>query len=87
MARRNAPPPPPSRLDKCPTGIRGLDAITKGGLPRGRPTLVDQIVAIPTLVRRLPPSMRTIIGDLNDTARTLVGLQLRPAQSHKARQP
>jgi circadian clock protein KaiC len=27
-------------LDKCPTGIKGLDEITKGGLPRGRPTLV-----------------------------------------------
>jgi len=28
------------RLPKCPTGIRGLDEITGGGLPRGRPTLV-----------------------------------------------
>src|SRR5512136_3508899 len=28
------------RLEKCPTGIRGLDDITDGGLPRGRPTLV-----------------------------------------------
>ncbi len=27
-------------LPKCPTGIRGLDEITRGGLPRGRPTLV-----------------------------------------------
>ena len=27
-------------LEKCPTGIKGLDAITKGGLPRGRPTLI-----------------------------------------------
>ncbi len=27
-------------LQKCPTGIRGLDEITEGGLPRGRPTLV-----------------------------------------------
>jgi circadian clock protein KaiC len=27
-------------LEKCPTGIRGLDDITRGGLPRGRPTLV-----------------------------------------------
>ncbi len=29
-----------SRLPKCPTGIQGLDEITDGGLPRGRPTLV-----------------------------------------------
>jgi circadian clock protein KaiB len=38
----------------------------------------DQIVAIPTLVRRLPPPMRKIIGDLSDAEKTLVGLQLRP---------
>jgi circadian clock protein KaiB len=40
----------------------------------------DQIVAIPTLVRRLPVPIRKIIGDLSDTARTLVGLQLRPGR-------
>jgi circadian clock protein KaiB len=38
----------------------------------------DEIVAIPTLVRRLPAPMRKIIGDLSDTDRVLVGLQLRP---------
>jgi len=38
----------------------------------------DQIVAIPTLVRKLPEPVRKIIGDLSDTERTLVGLQLRP---------
>jgi len=37
----------------------------------------DQIVAIPTLVRRLPEPLRKIIGDLSDEERTLVGLQLR----------
>jgi circadian clock protein KaiB len=37
----------------------------------------DQIVAIPTLVRKLPDPLRKIIGDLSDTERTLVGLQLR----------
>ena len=36
----------------------------------------DQIVAIPTLVRKLPPPIRKIVGDLSDTERTLVGLQL-----------
>jgi circadian clock protein KaiB len=39
----------------------------------------DQIVAIPTLVRKLPDPIRRIIGDLSDTERTLVGLQLRPS--------
>lgn len=38
----------------------------------------DQIVAIPTLVRKLPEPLRKIVGDLRDTERTLVGLQLRP---------
>ncbi len=38
----------------------------------------DEIVAIPTLVRRLPSPMRKIIGDLSDEDRVLVGLQLRP---------
>lgn len=38
----------------------------------------DQIVAIPTLVRRLPEPVRKIIGDLSGTERVLVGLQLRP---------
>ena|SRR5579864_7782268 len=37
----------------------------------------DQIVAIPTLVRKLPQPLRKIIGDLRDTDRALVGLQLR----------
>jgi circadian clock protein KaiB len=41
----------------------------------------DQIVAIPTLVRKLPPPLRKIIGDLSDTARTLVGLQLKSRTS------
>jgi circadian clock protein KaiB len=37
----------------------------------------DQILAIPTLVRKLPVPMRKIIGDLSDSARVLVGLDLR----------
>jgi circadian clock protein KaiC len=34
------PTSPKAHLPKCPTGIQGLDEITGGGLPRGRPTLV-----------------------------------------------
>lgn len=41
----------------------------------------DQILAIPTLVRKLPDPIRRIIGDLSDTERTLVGLQLRPRRA------
>ncbi len=36
----------------------------------------DQIVALPTLVRRLPPPMKRIIGDLSNTDRVLLGLDL-----------
>jgi circadian clock protein KaiB len=37
----------------------------------------DQILAIPTLVRKLPAPIRKIIGDLSNTERVLVGLNLR----------
>lgn len=40
----------------------------------------DQIVAIPTLVRKLPEPLRKIIGDLSDTEQALVGLELRPGK-------
>ena len=40
----------------------------------------DQIVAIPTLVRKLPEPLRKIVGDLSNTERVLIGLQLRPAK-------
>jgi circadian clock protein KaiB len=43
----------------------------------------DQIVAIPTLVRKLPDPVRKIIGDLSDTERTLVGLQLRQLEKER----
>jgi len=36
----------------------------------------DQILAIPTLVRKLPPPIKKIIGDLSDKERVLVGLDL-----------
>jgi circadian clock protein KaiB len=38
----------------------------------------DQIVAVPTLVRKLPPPLKKIIGDLANEERVLVGLDLRP---------
>ncbi len=38
----------------------------------------DQILAIPTLVRQLPEPVRKIIGDLSNTERVLIGLDLRP---------
>ena len=41
----------------------------------------DQILAVPTVVRKLPQPIRKIVGDLSDTDRVLVGLQLRPPRS------
>jgi circadian clock protein KaiB len=38
----------------------------------------DQILAIPTLVRKLPEPLKKIIGDLSNTLRVLVGLDIRP---------
>lgn len=53
--------------------IEIIDLLEHPQLARG-----DQIVAIPTLVRKLPSPIRKIVGDLSNTERTLVGLQLRP---------
>ena len=44
----------------------------------------DQILALPTLVRKLPEPVRKIIGDLSNTERVLVGLDLRPRETTKA---
>ncbi len=53
--------------------IEVIDLLKEPRLARG-----DQIVAVPTLVRKLPVPVRKIIGDLSDTERVLVGLELRP---------
>lgn len=52
-----------------------VDLVEHPRLARG-----DQIVAIPTLVRKLPPPLRKIIGDLSNTERVLVGLDTQPRQ-------
>lgn len=57
--------------------VEVIDLLANPGLARG-----DEIVAVPTLVRKLPEPIRRIIGDLSDTERVLVGLQLRPGGEH-----
>ena len=52
--------------------IEVIDLLKDPQLGRG-----DQILAIPTLVRRLPEPIKKIIGDLSNTERVLVGLDLR----------
>jgi len=53
--------------------IEVIDLIKNPQLARG-----DQILALPTLVRKLPVPVRKIIGDLSNAERVLVGLDLRP---------
>jgi circadian clock protein KaiB len=53
--------------------VEVIDLLVNPALARG-----DEIIAVPTLVRKLPEPIRKIIGDLSDTDRVLVGLQLRP---------
>jgi circadian clock protein KaiB len=78
---------------KSLTALRNLRRICEEHLP-GRyrievidlllePALAkqDQIIAIPTLVRRVPDPLRRVIGDLSDLEHTLVGLQLAPREA------
>ncbi len=53
--------------------IEVIDLIQNPKLAAG-----DQILAIPTLVRRLPAPLKRIIGDLSNTEKVLVGLDIRP---------
>jgi len=55
--------------------IEIIDLLEKPQLAKG-----DQILALPTLVRHLPPPIKKIIGDLSNTEKVLVGLDLRPAR-------
>jgi circadian clock protein KaiB len=55
--------------------IEVIDLLENPKLARG-----DQILAIPTLVRKLPEPIKKIIGDLSDTERVLVGLDVRPVK-------
>ena len=62
----------------CKTHMKGQCSIEVIDLQEN-PQLAagDQIVAVPTLIRKLPPPMKKIIGDLSNTERVLVGLDLR----------
>jgi len=55
--------------------IEVIDLLKNPQLAKG-----DQIVAIPTLVRRLPPPVKKIVGNLSKTERALVGLDIQPAR-------
>jgi circadian clock protein KaiB len=55
--------------------LQVIDLLENPQLARG-----DQILAIPTLVRKLPEPVRKIIGDLSNTERVLIGLDLLPRE-------
>ena len=59
--------------------IEVIDLLENPQLGRG-----DQILALPTVVRRLPQPMKKIIGDLSNTERVLVGLDLRVRRGESA---
>jgi circadian clock protein KaiB len=70
----------------CETHLAGrceievIDLLERPQLARG-----DEIIAVPTLVRRLPEPIKKLIGDLSDTDRVLVGLQPVPARATERR--
>jgi circadian clock protein KaiB len=53
--------------------IEVIDLLEHPELAKG-----EEIIAIPTLIRRLPPPLRKIIGDLSQTEKVLLGLDIRP---------
>ena len=59
--------------------VEVVDLLERPQLAQG-----DQIIALPTLVRKLPPPIRKLVGDLSDTERVLVGLDLRPRPPGKS---
>lgn len=70
----------------CETHLKGqyeieiIDLLVNPKLAQG-----DQIVALPTLVRQLPPPVKKIIGNLADEERVLVGLDLQPVGTVRGR--
>ena len=58
--------------------IEVIDLLVTPQLAKG-----DQLVAVPTLVRTLPQPIRKVIGDLSDTEKVLVGLDIRRSDGQK----
>jgi len=56
-------------------GLQVIDLYQQPVLAKG-----DQIIAVPTLIKKLPMPLRRLIGDLSDRERVLIGLDLKPKQ-------
>lgn len=61
--------------------IEVIDLVKKPQLARD-----DQIIAIPTLVRKLPSPLKKIIGDLSRTDRMMVGLDIKPTSGGRSKE-
>jgi circadian clock protein KaiB len=64
--------------DRCELEV--IDIYQQPKLAKG-----EQIVAAPTLIKRLPLPLRRLIGDMSDTEKFLVGLDLKPKKTAKAK--
>ena len=53
--------------------LRVIDIYQQPVLAKG-----EQIIAVPTLIKKLPPPLRRLIGDLSDRKRVLIGLDIKP---------
>jgi circadian clock protein KaiB len=60
--------------------IEVIDLLKSPQLAKG-----DQIIAVPTLVRKLPVPVRKIIGDLSNKEKVLIGLDLKPRPQERGR--
>ena len=60
--------------------IEVVDLLVNPALARG-----DQILAVPSVVRQLPPPVKKLIGDMSNVERVLVGLDLRPLKKPRAK--
>jgi circadian clock protein KaiB len=73
------------RADPAKPGYYNLRLYVAGQTPKSLSALAnlkqicEEHLAVPTLVRRLPPPIKRVIGNLSDTERVLVGLDIRPA--------
>lgn len=64
----------------CETELNGVyEMVIIDILERPQLAEDEKILATPTLIKELPPPLRRIIGDLSDTEKVLLGLDLRPA--------
>ena len=69
----------------CEEHLKGLYELEVVDIYKNLPLAKgDQIIAAPTLIKRLPAPLRQLIGDMSDEQRVLVGLDIRPRRANRA---